>query len=114
MWRKWILYTAILILSGCMTTEARWSTEDLHNFKTDCSDPHQQAMLESQRVSDNDYMVNGLLVSSLTGTILSVFDGTYEERRKIHQGYRANSQNLTEYFREKQCLQQKVWAESSQ
>ena len=106
MWRKWILYTAILILPGCMTTEARWSTDNLNNFKTDCSDPNQRIMLETQRVSKEDQVKNNLIISSMPGTILSMLDGTYNERRRTAQGYRTNAQTLTEYFREKTCRQQ--------
>lgn len=98
--------TALLVLSGCMTTEARWTTDQVLQFKTDCSDPNQRAMLESQRVSKQDYIKNGLIVTSVTGTIASVVDGTYHERRKIQQGARTSSQRLTEYFREKQCRQE--------
>lgn len=104
---KWILFTAILtVLPSCMTTEARWSTADLNNFKTDCSDPNQRTMLETQRVSKEDQVKNNLIISSLPGTMLAMLDGTYEERRRTEQGYRNNAQKLTEYFREKTCRQQ--------
>lgn len=98
--------TALLVLSGCMTTEARWSSADLDNFTIDCSDPNQQAMLESQRVSREDLIKNRLIMSSLGGRLLSVLDGTYDERATIVQGGRTNNQRLTEYHREKRCAQE--------
>jgi len=103
---KWILFTAILVLSGCMTTEARWSTAQLNQYQTDCSDSNQQAMLESQRLTRTDYIKNGIIMSSVTGTIASILDGTYNERVKIQQGARKTSQKMTEYFRDKQCRQE--------
>jgi hypothetical protein len=106
MWRKSILLTAIVTLTGCMTTEARWSTADLNNFKTDCSSPNQRIMLETQRVSKEDQVKNNLIISSLPGTMLAMLDDTYEERLRAEQGYRNNAQKLTEYFREKTCRQQ--------
>ena len=106
MWRKSILLTAIVTLTGCMTTEARWSTADLNNFKTDCSSPTQRIMLETQRVSKEDQVKNNLIISSLPGTMLAMLDDTYEERLRAEQGYRNNAQKLTEYFREKTCRQQ--------
>ena len=111
MWRKSILLTAIVTLTGCMTTEARWSTDDVLSFQTDCADSSQQEMLESQRVSRDDSFKSNMLISSVPGTIMTYLDGTYNERRKIRSGERSNAQRLTEYFREKQCLQQKVWSE---
>ena len=70
---KWILFTAILtVLPSCMTTEARWSTADLNNFKTDCSDPNQRTMLETQRVSKEDQVKNNLIISSLPRTMLAL------------------------------------------
>lgn len=98
--------TALLVLSGCMTTEARWSTAQLNQFQTDCSDPNQQTMLESQRLTRTDYIKNGIIMSSITGTIASMLDGTYNERVKIQQGARTTSQRMTEYFRDKQCRQE--------
>ena len=98
--------TALLVLSGCMTTEARWSTDQVLQFKTDCSDPNQQAMLESQRLTRTDYIKNGIMMSSITGTIASMLDGTYNERVKIQQGARTTSQRMAEYFRDKQCRQE--------
>jgi hypothetical protein len=86
-----------------MTTETRWGVDQLNQFEVDCSDPYQREMLESQRVSREDYIKNGIILTSVTGTILSLADGTYEERMKIRSGSRTNTQKLTEYFREKQC-----------
>ena len=106
MWTKGILLATLLTLTGCMTTEARWNTEQVLAMKTDCSDPNQQQMLESQRVTRNDYIKNGLILSSLLGSVASLRDGTYQERRNISRGARTNAQRLREYNRQKQCYQE--------
>jgi len=103
MWTKRILYASVLVLSGCMTTEARWNTEQVLAMKTDCSDPNQQQMLESQRVTRNDYIKNGLILSSLLGSVASLRDGTYQERRNLSSGARTTAQRLRERNRRIQC-----------
>lgn len=96
----------VSVLCGCsvMTTEARITTQDLYQFKIDCSSAGQKEFLESQRVSDRDQAINGLLLTSWLGFFSSINDGTYEERVAIRDGYRSNAQRLTEYNRHKECL----------
>jgi hypothetical protein len=98
-----------VMLSGCsiMTTETRLTTQELHQFKIDCNEKSQKDFLESQRVSDRDYAINGLLLASWLGFFSSINDGTYEERRAIRNGERSNAQRLTEYNRHKECLAKK-------
>ena len=111
MWTKGIILATLMTLTGCMTTEARWNTDQLNQFKYDCGDPYQKGMLESQRVSSGDKIRNTIILSSLTGTFLSMKDGTYRERRNIHEGRRSTVQYETEYQREKFC-QQKAYYKS--
>jgi len=92
-----------------MTTESRWTTEQVLAMETYCSDPNQQKTLESQRISRNDYIKNGLILSSISGRIVSLLDGTYQERLNIASSARTNAQRLREYNRRKQCYQENYY-----
>jgi hypothetical protein len=94
-----------LWLTGCstMTTETRITTQDLNHYKIDCSDKGQAAFLESQRVSERDEFINGLMIRSWFGYIASINDGTYQERRNIDEGRRSSVQRMAEYDRRKTC-----------
>ena len=91
------------LLTGCMTTESRITTQDLNHYKIDCSDRGQAAFLESQRVSERDEIVNALMIRSWFGYIASINDGTYQERRNIDEGRRSSVQRMAEYDRRKTC-----------
>ena len=95
----------VLLLTGCssMTTESRITTQDLNQYRIDCSDRGQASFLESQRVSQRDEIVNALMIRSWFGFIASVNDGTYAERRNIDEGRRSAVQRMAEYDRRKTC-----------
>lgn len=79
--------TALLVLSGCMTTEARLSSVDLNTFKVDCSIKDRQlAMLETQKLSVADRQKNAFLTGSISGFVSTKMDGTYDERMRISKG----------------------------
>lgn len=94
-----------LWLTGCstMTTETRITTQDLNHYKIDCSDKGQAAFLESQRVSERDEFINGLMIRSWFGYFAAINDGTYQERRNIDEGRRSSVQRMAEYDRRKTC-----------
>mgnify|MGYP006893436173 CR=1 FL=1 len=106
---KWVLYTAVLVIvSGCQSvqdvtkTEARLTTKQLDYYKIDCKEHTQLSMLESQRVSHEDYTKNALIIRSPLGWVMSLVDGTLDERYSIDRGARSAVQRQVEY-------QQKSW-----
>ncbi|CAB4133481.1 hypothetical protein UFOVP257_214 [uncultured Caudovirales phage] len=81
-----IIILFLLLLAGCTTT-ARMSRQDLVNFRIDCSKKQEQIdFLMSQWPSDNDRILNGLMLTSSSGFIATVADGTYQERKDLNDG----------------------------
>ena len=92
MWSKGILYTTILALAGCMSTEVRYNTAQVNQYKWDCNGNN--STFESQVVTEEDRIRNGLIVSSGIGWISSLLDGTLDERYRIARGERSNAQRV--------------------
>jgi len=110
---KRIIFTALIVLvTGCQSmsdlrtitqTEARLTTNQMDYYKIDCGDPNQMEMLKSQRVSEDDYLKNALIIRSPIGWTMSLLDGTLDERYKIDRGERSAVQRLAEYQRRSWC-----------
>lgn len=85
--KKYVPLIILLGISGCTTT-ARMTREELSNMKIDCTQKQQQLdFLRSQSVTGDEYLINGLMISSTIGYINSVADGTYQQRRDFLDGY---------------------------
>lgn len=80
-----LLLTAgiIAVLSGCSTTvPARMDVVDLNEYQIDCNRREEQlAFLRRQIPTANERLVNGLRVTSLSGSVQSAVEGTYTENR---------------------------------
>jgi hypothetical protein len=71
----------LFALAGCTTT-ARMSRHDIDNIRIDCTKKQEQLdFLRSQWPSDNERIVNGLMLTSAAGFVSSVADGTYQSRQ---------------------------------
>lgn len=76
----------IALLAGCTTT-ARMDFQSINQFRVNCAKKYEQLeFLQSQWPSQNDRLINGLMITSSVGFVSSVADGTYEERRHLNDG----------------------------
>jgi len=72
-----------MALSGCMTTTHRMSYNDLKYMQPDCANKESQIrFLETQMTTPWDRALAYSATSSLSGTVLSMMDDTYEQ--KVH------------------------------
>lgn len=75
-----------VLLAGCTTT-ARMDLQGINQFRVNCAKKYEQLeFLQSQWPSQNERIVNGLMISSTFGFVSTVADGTYEERRHLNDG----------------------------
>ena len=80
-----------VVLAGCTTT-ARMNRHEIDAITIDCTKKQQQLdFLRSQWPSNNERIINGLMISSTVGFINSVADGTYQDRRDWNDGGLTNS-----------------------
>ena len=81
----------LVLLAGCTTT-ARMTHREISYMQIDCTKKQQQLdFLRSQWPSENERIVNGLMITSTMGYISSVVDGTYQERKDWMDGYLTNA-----------------------
>jgi len=82
---------AVVLLGGCTTTTpAGMDVVDLNYFRIDCRIREQQLQfLRRQIPSQNDRLLNGLRMTSLSGNIFSAFEGTHTENRATFDGRQA-------------------------
>ncbi len=81
------LVVIVLTLVGCTTT-ARMTRHEISNMHISCSKKQEQlTFLKSQLITGDEYLINGLMVTSSIGYINSIADGTYEQRRDFMDGY---------------------------
>lgn len=100
---KKLIILLSLLAAGCTTT-ARMSLHDLDHFKIDCSKKQEQLeFLNTQWPSDRDRFINAFTITSTAGYVLSNADGTYQERRKLNDGYYTNSLRILIYQIESRC-----------
>lgn len=81
---KLLLAAAVIAaLSGCTTTTpANMDVVDLNYYQIDCKRREEQmAFLQRQIPSQHDRLVNGLRMTSVSGSVQSAFEGTYTENR---------------------------------
>ena len=81
----WIIPTLIAI-TGCAATDTRrMSMQDLNHFRPDCSRKEEQLRwLQAQMPSRWEQQRDSMAVTSIGGTIWSLADGTYDQRRDVH------------------------------
>ena len=85
----------LLLLAGCTTT-ARMNRHDIDNITIDCTKKQQQLdFLRSQWPSNNERIINGLMISSSVGFVSSVADGTYQDLRDLNDGGLTSTIRLT-------------------
>ena len=81
----------LVLLAGCTTT-ARMSHQDIGHMQIDCTKKQEQLdFLRNQWPSDNERIVNGLMITSSMGFFNSIVDGTYQERKDWMDGYLTNA-----------------------
>lgn len=86
--KKYVSLIPVLIFGYGCTTTARMTTQELGAMKIDCTQKQQQLdFLRSQFITGDEYMVNGLMLSSSLGYVSSVADGTYQQRQDFLDGY---------------------------
>lgn len=75
------------LLTGCATAN-RATMAELREFRIDCQYRDQQlSWLRSQMPSQHDRQLNALMVTGVPGTLFTLADETYHERRLRMQGY---------------------------
>lgn len=80
---KLLFVLLAVILSGC-TTPARMNVQDLNHYKIDCSRKEEQlAFLQGFFPTPNERIVNGMRMTSPTGSVYTMIDGTYYEERAM-------------------------------
>ena len=93
----------LVLLAGCTTT-ARMSHREISYMQIDCTKKQQQLdFLRSQWPSENERIVNGLMITSSMGFINSVVDGTYQERKDWMDGYLINALRMKIRTIREQC-----------
>jgi len=77
----------VVLAAGCTTT-ARMTRQEIDNMGFDCEHKQQQiAFLQKQMISGDEYIVSGMMVSSVLGYVATNADGTYQQRRDFLDGY---------------------------
>lgn len=84
--RAFWLLPMIVAISGCAATDTRrMSMQDLNHFVPDCSRKEEQLRwLRAQLPNQWEQQRDSLAVTSIGGTIWSLADGTYDQRRDVH------------------------------
>lgn len=79
---------AIAALSGCATTsQSNYDVVDLNYYKVDCNKRDQElAFLKRQFATPFQKLMNGLRMTGMIGTALTVADGTYTEQMAMFNG----------------------------
>jgi hypothetical protein len=78
---------AMVAVTAQATDTRRMDMNDLNHFIPDCSrKAEQMRWLESQLPSRWERQQDSLSVTSVGGTIWSVINGTYDQRKNIHDG----------------------------
>ena len=80
------LVPIIIVATGCAATDTRrMSMDDLNRFRPDCSRKNEQlAWLRAQMPSQWEQQRDSMAVTSIGGTVWSLMDGTYDQRRDVH------------------------------
>jgi hypothetical protein len=82
---KYALVAAIsvLVLAGCATRQ-RMDYNDLNRMKVDCKNKAaQEQFLKTQLTTPNERFISGLGLTSLSGSLMQMFNGTYEDNKRI-------------------------------
>lgn len=96
---KLIAVLAVTVLATGCTTTHRMPSQDLRYFKPDCSRKEEQLRwLNSQMPSRGEQQIDSMVVTSVYGTVTSVLNGTYDERRAVYN--RQNQAMIRSYIKE--------------
>lgn len=99
-----IICVSLVMLGGCTTT-SYMDRHAMNNMAIDCEIADKQiAFLESQQPTEQDSVINALMIRSWAGYVASVFDGTYNKRRDWDNGARTNAVRLQIYNIQKTCI----------
>lgn len=92
----------ILLLSACssMGTTNRMTVAELDQFKPNCAYKQEQLdFLRTQLPNPYDRTYNATSMTGVGGTVLSLWDGTYNDRRDQHTGKtEANVRSKIDYL----------------
>ena len=80
------LIPLIVVATGCAATDTkRMSMWDLNHFVPDCSRKEEQLKwLRAQMPTSWEQFRDSMTVSSVGGTVWTLADGTYDQRRDVH------------------------------
>lgn len=85
-----LLVTLAIALSGC-TTASRMNVVDLNYYQIDCNKREEQlAFLRGQIPTRNERYMNAMQMTSPTGVVTSMINGTYTEDRATFDGKQAS------------------------
>ena len=77
----------VVLAAGCTTT-ARMTRQEIDHMAFDCANKQQQInFLKSQMITGDEYLVNGMMITSVLGFVSTNADGTYQQRRDFMDGY---------------------------
>jgi len=80
--KRLIILTFCCVLVGC-ATRTRMSSDDLWNFKYDCSHRQEQwNFLESQKYTSNERFMLGMQMTSISGMLTNIYHGTANDSGK--------------------------------
>jgi len=88
--KKLICILSIVSSSAmAFTTEDRMAYQDLNHFKVNCANKQAQIdFLVSQYVGPNGQIANNVYAKTLPGQVITIFDGSYQERQYTASGHR--------------------------
>jgi hypothetical protein len=76
---------SVLVLSGCASSQ-RMSISDLNYYQIDCEKREEQIVfLRSQLTSQHDQLSSVFNTGSITGQVVSILDGTYNQHGAIRR-----------------------------
>lgn len=100
---KLILLLLSAFLAGC-ATPSRMDVVDLNHFRIDCDRQEEQlAFLRSQIPTREDRMNSALRITSITGSVAAMVDGTYHEERAVVDRKQESIARLTIYQIQTYC-----------
>jgi hypothetical protein len=74
---------SVSVLTGCATRQ-RMDYNDLAHMQVDCKNKAaQEQFLKTQLTTPNERFISGLGVTSLSGSLMQMFNGTYEDNKRI-------------------------------
>ncbi len=79
-----LVFLAVSLVSGCLTTTERMNVADLQYYRTDCGQKASQiAFLESQMSTSDERAIAYFNTATLFGSLREMFAGTYDQKRSL-------------------------------